>query len=1237
MTENSNPSATNRTGDGNETSRSPLRLKGAQRRIADEYFDADSGLFVLNCVPGAGKSFVRSDLAAKELLRRWVDGDPTPEQHLCVITFNRNEAASIEAEIIDRLRTLVTHNLTQAAATVSGEDAERLFQRVRRAPYIGTIDSVLRTLFGDIVGDVGFAEVPTVGNNAILEQIHDACYETLESDPEHMAALERLQKAYPQRKYDAGVDELLRQGLQYCRSHQLAVTELKTRLTDSVEAVYAEGEPTSFADITAAIARCVSEEEAASARSQLDKEDQRALVEGDRDLYRSWQKRIDEFCTLLDAYQTEYDSRIRDKGVISHLDCAYVVAEYFGNTRGDTSMSQGDVDNTSQRRRVRDRHRTRIESWIIDEAQDLSNIQHAALTPFVTSTDRVAVAGDIRQSIYGWRDAHPELFASAVSEGTYFGIDWDPHIVETATRTYRCRPDVAAAVNAITEPVLTDPTRGDLGNLDIEYPHLEPVREPSAGSSVHIATFDSYAPPGTKPYIAPDSGKGEAEILATYIACGLADGTLSTPESESNTTRDAGEDTDVGHDDCDPHESEPAVTVLFRRRQYMDCFAEAFEAQGLSVVNASEPLFDCPSIQAVVDVVDWLRDPVDVGHTQSLIRDSHLGLASLEEVFEHHGWEFDTVLGDDDSLSDQQVAILERLRGIRDSRGIQHNYPASELAEEIIAILELRADSYDIAGTVSPAQRVANLDAFSEWLQTIETEDTITPNRFIELVEPFRETPQNGPTQSISTTTTGDVEFRTIHQMKGDEASIVALADLGFDIWFPGPPNQRFITSGDVAALSPPETGNVPRLESFSVFTGGLYSPATAPESSQNGVPPTGAENVSRDVGLRWATEHWHERNNSSSAELVGHIHLQTIARNTRAESWRLLYVALTRAKNHLILPLPRSRHENALTDRWVDTIQAGLDFDGSPRSGTYNIVGPVDENGSPRSVSISVNDVSLEPGAVNGTVSSSHDAKSEELPFAGTAASAEPDLHPFIPRILRPSTLAPLCSDPHEWLLKHLQNEALHTAADTVDNDLPFSSESIRPDEVGELVHDILASVIDYAVTETPGEPDDYELRAIAKSLIDSRFPELPSDVVEDVFTFLWEWIFPQFLNSDCWHRIMTADHVYTEKTLSGLIRSNNVEFEFDGTSDIVLQYANGDWEVIDLKIALGEILTETKYRYQSQTESYAFLLRHEVDGEVDSCIEVYGAERITILGDELHETLLHHLGILYNNCRSI
>jgi len=1227
MTDKTGSSSTNSVDTGKSSASSPLRLKGAQRRIANAYADADSGLFVLNCVAGAGKSVTQDDIVAKELLRQWVDGDRTPEQRICVITFNRNEAASSEADIIDRLQTLVSHNLTEAATKVSQEELEELIQRVRHAPYIGTIDSVLQTLFSDIVADVGFAETPAVGSKPLLEQIHKDCYEALVSDPEHNAALQRLQDAYPQREHHASVDDLLRDALCYCRSHQLLFTEFKTRLGTSIESVYAEGEPTSVDDITAAIARCVSDQAAQSALDTLNEEDRQALVDGDRDLYHSWQDRIEDFCTLLAAYQTEYDSRIRDQGVISHLDCAYLVAEYFGDT--PTSESDGNIDSNSQRTRVLERHRARIESWIIDEAQDLSIIQHSALAPFVTPQNRVAVAGDVRQCIYGWRDAHPELFASAVSDGTYFGIDWEPHIVETATRTYRCRPAVAAAINAIAKPALTDPLRGNLGDLDIAYPHLEPVREPTDEPSVHIASFAGAGTPGTDAYIAPERKKGEAEILATYIACGLADGSLSVSETKAKAPREINDN--ERHTDCEVHESSPAVTVLFRRRQYMDRYAEAFDAQELSVVNASEPLFDCPSVEAVVAVIEWLIDPVETGRIQSLIENSVFDAILPTDIFERHDWDLDEVLNTDVNMTDQQAALLTRLRAIRDSRGIQHAYPAPELAEEIIATLELRADSYDIADTVSPAQRVANLDAFSEWLQTLDIGEIISPDQFIELVRPFRQDPQDGPTQAVTPSTTGDVEFRTIHQMKGDEAPIIALADLGFDIWFPGSPNQRLITSGDVAALAPPETGQVPHLKSLSVFTGGLYNPALSSRSTQTGTSPATNRQSPRDVGLRWATERWHGTEDSSARKLVGHTHLQTVARNSRAEAWRLLYVALTRARDHLIVPLPREGCKDSLHDRWLDAIQDGLEYDGSLTSG-YSIDCPVSDGNSTRSVGISVNDVSSEARSHKTTIMDSNRNTSKNSLLAGTVPLTQLDLQPFIPRIVRPSTLAPLISDPDKWVLNHLQNEELHTAADTT-GDLPLDFEWIRPAEIGELYHDILASVISHAVSETSAVTDEHELRAIAIPIIDNRYPDHPQSVRHDLLSFLSEWILPQLMQSDCWQRIKNADQVYIEKSVSDLIRISDVEFEFDGTIDVVLESAEDNWEVIDLKITLGELVSETRYRYQLQTEAYAYLLNQEVENKVESCVETFGVECTTITSDGSPDDLLKCLQTLYRN----
>lgn len=99
----------------------PIRLRGAQREIRDAYFASDSGLFTLDCVPGAGKSVVAHHVAAEDILRRYAAGDPTPEQHVTVVSFNRDEAADIVPAICDRLQAIVEHDLVPTAADISGQ------------------------------------------------------------------------------------------------------------------------------------------------------------------------------------------------------------------------------------------------------------------------------------------------------------------------------------------------------------------------------------------------------------------------------------------------------------------------------------------------------------------------------------------------------------------------------------------------------------------------------------------------------------------------------------------------------------------------------------------------------------------------------------------------------------------------------------------------------------------------------------------------------------------------------------------------------------------------------------------------------------------------------------------------------------------------------------------------------------------------------------------------------------
>jgi len=1198
MTDDTSTLETQRDGQ-DDGSTAPLRLEGAQRQIAEAYCDADAGLFALDCVPGAGKSVVRNDLAAKELLARYAAGDPTPEQHVCVITFTRAEAATITAEIIERVRAIVEHNVTPVATTLTAADAERLAHRIRQAPYIGTIDSVLRTIFEDIVGALGFDEEPAIGDEARLQQLHRECYTAITTDSTLEAEITRLTTAYPSGEYDDGLEELLRQALEYCRNQQLTVEAFNSRLVTSVEAVYEEGEPTAVDDLLVAIARCVSTPEAKDAMSELRDRDTDAILAADAELRQAWMARIDDFCAVLAAYLETYERKTREHGVISHVDCAFLVAEYFASA----TVPSDDADSTPRQRALA-RHQQRVEAWLIDEAQDLSRVQHNALAPFVTDSDRVFLAGDLRQSIYGWRAAHPTRFQTALTDGAYFGVDWETHTVNTATRTYRCRPDVSAAITAITEPILTDPERGNLGDLDVRYPGLEAVRDPTDDPSLHVAAFTPRGVPGTADYVTPDTGKGEADITATYLACGLADGTL-TPAGHTPAASDATES--------------PSVTVLFRRRRYMDAYADAFEAEGLEVAAGTAPLFAAPAVEAVLEVVEWLTAPTDPTQTERLITETPLKLDSLTEYGARYDWDLDAIAADADGLSDRQTAILSRFNTLREMFGGDGEKAGVACVDAVITQLDLRADPLGLTATADASQRVRNLDAFTAWVSTVTSDEQLTTEQFTERVASYRETPGRGPTQPAPQAQDADVEFKTIHEMKGDEADVVVVADLGFRMDFPGATQNRFITADDVAALAPPETDRLPLIEPLAKFQGGLYRPATETETSDHA--STDQTTAAKDIGLRWVTERWQSQPDSSPATLVGHDHLQRVPQERRAEAWRLLYVALTRAREHIVLPLPRKIYDQtAPRNRWLESIYDAIEFKNAPRAGTYTIDVPTPGRTADRELTIGVNDVSLEGSAADTPPAQTEPTQRNGALHAGSTPCNREALPKYIPRILRPSTLAPLLTDPEQWLLAHLQNDTLQTETDAVDVDLPFDTARVDPAVVGDVIHRVLMTLITRADLQT--DPTDQLLRAITDSVISTHLRDHPTTAQEGVQEFIHKQILPSFLDSACWEKISHAEQVHIEKPLPGRVRVDQIEFEFDGNGDLVLRNPDGTWEIIDLKITLTDLTANAKRRYALQVATYRYLLQTYVEGAVETSIEVFGVCRDTISANQASST---------------
>jgi len=362
----------------------------------------------------------------------------------------------------------------------------------------------------------------------------------------------------------------------------------------------------------------------------------------------------------------------------------------------------------------------------------------------------------------------------------------------------------------------------------------------------------------------PDGEVGEANMLATHVSRGLADGTFC-------------------NDDGDPL----GVTVLFRRGTRMPEYETAFAAEGLRVRTATDALFDCPAVETALAVCEWLTAPGSPQRTSKLLTESPLNTAFDAAPFEARSWDLDRVLdADPAAVGEEQRGILRGLIRLRDRSDAFGRLPASEYVEDVIEALALRADPNGYVGDTDPDQRVANLDALVETLS--EWEGTIATRRRSWSTSQSRSarTPV-GPTQPSTAGAAYDVESSArFTDPRGSTSSSSLTRVRRLVSRSPHPAVRR--AGADRGGLAPPTNTDVPDDIAIPPFDGGLYG---------------AGDGWDRDVGLRWATARWRDTvstsvsdsaNNSADRNaLVGPDRLCRVA-NERAEAWRLLYVALT-------------------------------------------------------------------------------------------------------------------------------------------------------------------------------------------------------------------------------------------------------------------------------------------------------------------------------------------------------
>ena len=167
--------------------------------------------------------------------------------------------------------------------------------------------------------------------------------------------------------------------------------------------------------------------------------------EVNQDIYHMY-RILQKLQNLIGSFETEFSKRKREKNIVDFSDIEHFALDILLN------ISQ-----------VREKYKNKFEEIAIDEYQDSNLVQEYILTA-IARNNNMFMVGDVKQSIYKFRQAMPELFLHKYeSYQNKENQTSEDHLKIQLFKNFRSKQNILTFTNWIFEDIMSK----DLG--DIEY------------------------------------------------------------------------------------------------------------------------------------------------------------------------------------------------------------------------------------------------------------------------------------------------------------------------------------------------------------------------------------------------------------------------------------------------------------------------------------------------------------------------------------------------------------------------------------------------------------------------------------------------------------------------------------------------------------------------------------------------------------------------------------------------
>lgn len=420
---------------------------------------------------------------------------------------------------------------------------------------------------------------------------------------------------------------------------------------------------------------------------------------------------------------------------------------------------------------VATQYRSHFEEVLIDEYQDTNRVQESIIR-LITRDGKhggnLFMVGDVKQSIYGFRLAEPALFIEKYKN--FAGSDTDGEKIDLSSN-FRSRPEIINGTNFIFRQTMDEAVG------DIAYDQAAELKYgadyPEAGRAVDLELIERDAE-GER---AADNGVEEYENEELEAAA-IADRILAM----------TGNGTGPAFRVCDKKTGQMRlvrfrdIAILMRSAsQTATAMKEVLDARGIpAYAELSTGYFDANEVSVMLSVLQVIDNPFQDIPLASVLRSPIVGLdgdaLAQIRITDRSGNFFSAlkkyVAEAKGSLRDQLNAFLEQLSEWK-------NMSVSHSVSELIWQIYRDTGFYDYAGGLTGGtQRQANLKAFYDRARQYEKTSFRGLFRFLRFIERLRKNGGDlGEARALSEQE-DVVRIMTIHKSKGLEFPVVFVAGI---------------------------------------------------------------------------------------------------------------------------------------------------------------------------------------------------------------------------------------------------------------------------------------------------------------------------------------------------------------------------------------------------------------------------------------------------------------------------